>query len=59
MIFSDKGMVFEEKLCEKAPVLKELTLPTSFQRVQEALDSKDLCTFSAFPPTPTSDPFRV
>lgn len=30
MRFSDIGMVFEEKLCEKAQVLKGLTLPTSF-----------------------------
>lgn len=30
MRFSDTGMVFEVKLCEKAPVLKELRLPASF-----------------------------
>ena len=40
MIFSDKEMVLEETLCERAPVLKELTLPTSFQRVQEALENR-------------------
>lgn len=59
MIFSDKGTVFEEGPCEKAPILKEMTLPTLFQRVQEALDNRYLCTFSALPPTPTSEPFRV
>ena len=30
MIFSDREMVFEEKLCGRAPVLKELTLPIWF-----------------------------
>ena len=30
MIFFDREMVFEEKLCGRAPVLKEWTLPIWF-----------------------------
>ena len=59
MRFSDTGMVFEEELCEKAPVLKELTLPISFLSVCKKCSTVVLYTFSTFPPTPTNEPFRV
>lgn len=49
MIFSDKGMVFEEKLCEKVPVLKELTPPTSFSACARSLKQSRFVYILSFP----------